>query len=207
MRIIGGSARGTKLVLPRRAKLRPTTDRVKESLFSMLADTLPDARVLDLFAGTGSIGIEALSRGAAYCAFVDSNHECTRTIELNLEKAHLAEQADVVTHDAYRICSYRPLLLESFDLIYLDPPYADTADISPGSRVVKLMRGISRNRLLASGGLVVLETDSRSTVPKHLPGLVADGNRSYGDTTLSFFVSDPDGVFSADLAGPDDDEE
>jgi 16S rRNA (guanine966-N2)-methyltransferase len=192
MRVISGLARGMNLLLPRKASLRPTTDRVRESFFSILADSVVDARVMDLFAGSGSVGIEALSRGAAHCVFVDSKHECVACIQRNVEKAHFEDQASVLLLDAYRIYGYQPLVLESFDLIYADPPYQDSREPGPGSKLLRLMRGIARNRLVSPDGLLVIEHDTRADLPDQSPGLTLSDVRRYGETALSFYAVNPE---------------
>ncbi len=168
------------LIVPRKAALRPTADRVRESLLSILGDTITGARMMDLFAGTGSVGIEALSRGAEHCIFVDVNRECVDCIRQNLGKARLDSRAAVWQFDAYRVCGRRSMP-ESLDVIYIDPPYRDSR-AGHDSRLLRLLR-----ELPAPAALVIVEHDSLADLPAELPGLLLTDRRSYGETMLSLF--------------------
>jgi 16S rRNA (guanine966-N2)-methyltransferase len=155
MRVMSGSARGTMLHVPG-SELRPTMDKVKGAIFSSLQDLIPDARVLDLFAGTGSLGIEALSRGAAEVVFVESDRRACDTIRKNLEKTRL--KANIHNGDVF---SYLDRLAApaSFDLILADPPYAKyegEREFTP-----ELLTNQGLRNALKPGGIFVLE---------HLPG-------------------------------------
>lgn len=122
MRVIAGTARRLPLVTPKGMETRPTTDRIKETLFNILQNDLPGCHFLDLFAGSGAIGIEALSRGAAKAVFVDNSKEALSCIRQNLEKTHLADRAIVIGQD----CAGAILQLmqkNAFDIIFMDPPH------------------------------------------------------------------------------------
>ncbi len=121
MRVISGSARRLNLVTPKGMSTRPTSDKVKETLFNILAPDLYDARFLDLFAGSGGIGIEALSRGSSYCAFVEKDKDAVSCIRKNLETTHLADKAHVVPYDV--LISVASLGNKRFDIVFMDPPY------------------------------------------------------------------------------------
>jgi 16S rRNA (guanine966-N2)-methyltransferase len=123
MRVITGSARGRRLKELEGRETRPTTDKVKEGLFSAIQFDIEGRRVLDLFAGTGQLGIEALSRGAAHATFVDCRKEAVALIRENLEATKLSDNATVICGDSI---SYLRSCREKFDLLFLDPPYADT---------------------------------------------------------------------------------
>lgn len=120
MRIITGSKRGKKLVTLEGEQVRPTTDRVKESLFNILQFQLEGRRFLDLFAGSGQIGLEALSRGAAQCVFVDASKESIRVVEKNVQSTGMGDRAKVVSSD---FAVYLSGCREHFDIAFLDPPY------------------------------------------------------------------------------------
>jgi len=120
LRIVAGNLRGSKIVVPDRPGLRPTPDRVRETLFNWLAPVIEGARCLDLFAGTGALGIEAISRGAVFCAFVENDRALARAIEENLARLKV-ENARVVTIDAAAMLGGTP---QPFDLVFLDPPFA-----------------------------------------------------------------------------------
>lgn len=143
MRVVSGSARGTKLINPDGDSFRPTLDRVKEAVFSMLGE-MYDLKVLDLFSGSGALGIEALSRGAKASCFVDKSKYSMDITKANLEKTHLTDKAECY------LCDYKSFLgknTEKFDLVFLDPPYRDgvmydalsllsTSALNVGSRVL-----------------------------------------------------------------------
>lgn len=149
MRVISGSARGLKLNSPDGINTRPTLDRVKEALFSMLQAHITDARVLDLFSGSGALGIECLSRGAKEAVFVDISSEAVSCIKSNISSARIADKSFVIKSD------FRDYLRESrgkFDLIFLDPPYSD-------GFYKDALSLIGENRLLADEGFIVVEWD------------------------------------------------
>ena len=157
MRIISGTARGLKLQSLDGPDTRPTLDNVKEAIFSMLFYKCRDARVLDLFAGSGALGLEALSRGAKEAVFVDANPKACSVIKANLEKSRLSSNALVVNTDAKR---YLEKIAESgngFDIIFLDPPYA----LGLLDEVLSL---INKHRLLGDEGVVVCEFDNGTIV-------------------------------------------
>lgn len=122
MRVIAGSAKGRTIVAPRRGATRPATDRIRETLFAILEPILEDARVLDLFAGAGTLGIEALSRGAARATFVERSAEAQRTLRKNITATGFAERADVVAAD---VLTFLDRVAGPFDVVFCDPPFAD----------------------------------------------------------------------------------
>lgn len=127
VRIIGGSWRGRKLSVADAPGLRPTADRVRETLFNWLAPDTPNARCLDLFAGTGALGLEALSRGASYCCFVEQNREVAETLRGNLHTLDSSDRSDVYQRDALAYLadlSSKETVTPPFDLVFLDPPFA-----------------------------------------------------------------------------------
>jgi len=154
MRVVAGSAGGIPLQTPR-TDIRPTMDRVKGAIFSSLGEKIISARVLDLFAGSGALGIEALSRGAAAATFVESNARAVESIRRNLEKTTLTGPAAVVLQlDAFSFLD-RSATPETFDIIFADPPYAK----QPGERdfATELLKSASLVRALAPDGIFVLE--------------------------------------------------
>jgi 16S rRNA (guanine966-N2)-methyltransferase len=175
MRVIAGTLGGRRLLAPRGLATRPTADRVREALFSMLGD-LQAARVLDLFAGTGALGIEALSRGAANAVFVERDQGALSTLRANLAALQLAPPlAEVRPGDAFRALQSACEAGERYDLVFLDPPYARSEELG-----LKL-----RQRLpaaLAEGGQVVVESDRRAPL---LLGLPVQRQRRYGDTSIT----------------------
>lgn len=177
MRVIAGTARGRPLVAPRGARTRPITDRVKETLFGILADRVVDARVLDLYAGSGSVGIEALSRGAASCDFVEHERRAVAAIRENLERAGVVEHASVHSVDVMRFLERTGE--DRFGLVFLDPPYEDRDILAPLARLVPH---------LASGASVVVKRFWRTPVPE-VAGLARWRDRRFGETALTFLVA------------------
>ena len=149
MRVIAGTARSMPLKTIEGMQTRPTTDKIKETLFNMLSFDIPSARFLDLFAGSGQIGIEALSRGAEYAMFVEQNKKCIACIEDNLKFTKMFEKSDILKGDVFA-CIPRLRSYGKFDIIFADPPYAM-------ERENDLLNGIYENDILAEGGLIVIE--------------------------------------------------
>ncbi|MBE7028235.1 MAG: 16S rRNA (guanine(966)-N(2))-methyltransferase RsmD [Ruminococcaceae bacterium] len=156
VRVISGSARGKKLISPPDDRVRPTLDRVKESIFNMIAFSVPGAKVLDLFAGSGALGIEALSRGAESAVFVDKSRDSLLVAEENLKITSLSGRAECIN------CEFDNFLkscTKSFDLIFLDPPYAD-------GLLDEALRLIFEKKLLNNGGYIICESDGK---PEFVP--------------------------------------
>ena len=179
MRVVAGSARGTTLLVPK-SELRPTMDIVKSAIFASLHDLIPGARVLDLFAGTGSLGIEALSRGAATATFVENDELAVKCIERNLEKTRLRGRVHSADIFAYLD---RFAGLATFDMIIADPPYAK----KPGERdfAPELLGSESLRRALAPGGVFVLEHLPGATLPLEDRWICLRQKR-YGATEVAF---------------------
>lgn len=179
MRVIAGSARGIPL-LPPPTETRPTMDRVRAAIFSSLGDAIPRARTLDLFAGSGAMGIEALSRGAASATFVDSIPQAASCIKRNLRQTHL--HASVQTMDAFRFLDLYGST--GFDLIFADPPYAK----HPSDRhfANELLTHPSLPTSLSPGGTLVLERFAYG--PKPLPSaLTLLRSRRYGESEIAYY--------------------
>ena len=156
MRVISGSARGRRLKELQGMETRPTTDRVKEALFSIIQFELPGREVLDLFAGTGQLGIEALSRGAARCTFVDQRKDAAALVRENLKLTGLSDQARVVQGDSI---SYLMSCREKFHLIFLDPPYQS-------GFLEKAMETIAAFDILREHGIMVCESPLEQVLPQ-----------------------------------------
>jgi 16S rRNA (guanine966-N2)-methyltransferase len=178
MRIIAGSAKRREIKVPK-ALVRPTTDRTREALFSILLSYVPDAKVLDLFAGAGSLGLESLSRGAKRCDFVDINRACTRVIEDNLKNLQL-KGGSVLNADVMS-CIQRSR--GCYDLIFADAPYFK----NPGERdfVAEILAEDNLPKILADDGLLVVEVDSRYKIATPENWQVID-QRSYGSCAIHF---------------------
>lgn len=182
MRITGGRARGRKLLPPQSGHIRPTCDRVREALFTILGDRLIGARVLDCFAGTGAIGIEALSRGAIFALFVDQSLEAGRLIEANLRTTIDRPQAAFCRLNLATVATLHPVLVHlppgaRFELIFMDPPYHRNL-------ALKVLTMIDRDDLLMPGGMVVVEEQYQVDLPRSIGCLRVTDQRRYGETGL-----------------------
>ena len=186
MRIISGKSRGRILRVPSRndvkAGIRPTADRVKEALFSILGGRIRGARVLDLYAGTGALGLEALSRGAELAVFVDNGDAALELVKKNIELCGLSSSSAIVRRDLTRGLAFLPGLAPAggFDLIFLDPPYRQ-------GLVAQFLGGLAELKLLAFDGLVVAEEGAEVELAEAYPGLTLADRRRYGDTGLWFY--------------------
>ncbi len=183
-RIISGTARGTRLAAPRGDKTRPTADRVKEALFSILQSDWPADGFLDLFAGTGQIGLEAASRGAGRVVLVEKDRNCLLIIRENSHRAHLDTQVRLLGQDAARALAG---LSEPFDIIFADPPYRQVQAVCD-------RLGAELARLLAPGGRLIIEHDSRDPAPSFVTNLQLERCCQYGTAMLSFYRRAPDGA-------------
>ncbi|MGH2970368.1 MAG: 16S rRNA (guanine(966)-N(2))-methyltransferase RsmD [Solirubrobacteraceae bacterium] len=172
MRVIAGRYKGRRLQAPSGLDTRPTSDRVREALFSILGPRVQDARVLDLFAGSGALGIEALSRGAREATFVDSAAPAIRTIAANLDA--LGADANVVRAEARRFLGSASRSARQYDLVFLDPPYRLAASL--GRDLSAALAAV-----LAPGAAVVAESDRRAPLEVDLP---LEDERRYGDTLI-----------------------
>lgn len=182
MRIITGKARGLKLKTPKGMDVRPTADRVKESLFNILGNRVIDAEVLDLFAGTGNLGLEALSRGAKKTVFVDHSSTSLKLTRENALLARLAEQAEFYKFDALSALNRFAQVGRKFSIIFCDPPYNK-------GLVAKVLTGIAANGLIASGGVVIVEHSKHESIPEGIDSIKVIRMEKYGETILSFLAS------------------
>ena len=181
MRIISGQARGTKLFTLEGDNTRPTLDRVKESLFSILMPRLEDAEVLDLFAGSGALGLEALSRGALNCTFCDNSGKAIGIINQNVEKTKFTNNAIVIQKDYERVLKILKEENKQFDIIFLDPPYNTNYDI-------KAIEKILEYNLLKQNGDIIVETNKEEKINmlKNIDNINISDLRKYGGVTLMF---------------------
>ncbi len=180
MRVIAGAARGVQLKTPEGLQTRPTADRVKEALFSIIQFDLPGARVLDLFGGTGQLGIEALSRGAKQAVFVDESISACNLIKENLRRTRLAEQGRVVRSDYMQ---YLNSCRETFNLVLLDPPYAEVF-------LENALKKLTEIDILQSGGIIVAERPAEKALPWNFEGFTRSKDYRYGKTVLTLFRKD-----------------
>ena len=177
MRVVAGTARGTVLKTPSGMETRPTSDRVKEALFSIVHFDIPGACVLDLFGGTGQLGIEALSRGAKRAVFVDQSNSACKLIRENLQKTSFADRATVQCCD---YMSYLRSCKEKFDLILLDPPYAEVF-------LENSLKMITEIDILQYGGIIATERPVGKELCDQFSGYSRSKDYKYGNTLITLF--------------------
>lgn len=185
MRVIAGTAKGTRLAAPKGREVRPTLDRVREALFSILTPRIEGARFLDLFAGTGANGIEALSRGAASATFVDNDSRSLDVVRRNLEATHLAGKAQIRRLDLPRGLSTLSREGVRYDVVFIDAPFGLARD-NPDA-YGQLLEALSAAALLAEDGIVVVEHDSGVSLPASIGALTCFREARYGGTALALF--------------------
>jgi len=193
MRVIAGTARGTKLECPPGDEVRPTPDMARQALFNILRDAVSGATVLDLFAGVGTVGIEALSRGAARCVFVERSPKHGEFLKRNLERTHLADRADVLLRDALRCAEGVAGLGRSFDIVFAGPPFPLLREPSGRAALLALLDELAGSRLLKPGCVVILQHDARDPIPESTARLRGTDRRRYGRNVLTFYEA-PDDV-------------
>ena len=190
MRIIAGKYRGMRLQSPRDMTTRPVTDRVKESIFSILYTLgMPQGcRVADIFCGTGSFGLEALSRGAEYVSFVELNRKVCGLLNQNIEKARASEQAKIYKADAFKLGA--PLFGDErkYDLAFVDPPFPMSYETDERSRLGKLL--LLLNEQLVEGGYVLVRTNKRAVLRPEYGNLRVVDRREWGKMAETFLVLD-----------------
>lgn len=180
MRVVSGSAKGRPLKSVPGNGTRPTTDKVKEAVFSMIGPYFEGGAALDLFAGTGGLGIEALSRGMDSAVFVDMEQKSIDTIRANLKAVKLENQAEVYRNEAGRALGALEKRGRSFNLVFLDPPYR----LKHGD---ELMQSMVQKGLLRPDAVIVLEHESGYAYPEEIPGFVRTRQAVYGETTISIY--------------------
>jgi 16S rRNA (guanine966-N2)-methyltransferase len=181
MRIISGTSKGRRLVTPKGPALRPTSDRVKQSIFNILGEEVEGKVVLDLFAGTGNLGIEALSRGAKKVSFVEKSRQALRLIKKNLLQCGMMGQSEIVPKDVNRAIGILNERGESFDLILMDPPYGK-------GLIQKTLLKLQSNRIHRDESILVIEHNRREPLPKTIEGWNLIRERAIGDTVISFLT-------------------
>ena len=177
MRVITGKARGVQLKTPEGMQTRPTADRVKEALFSIINFDIPGAKVLDLFGGTGQLGIEALSRGAESAVFVDAREESCRLIRENLKRTKLEKDAKVIRSD---YLDYLGRCREQYNIIFLDPPYAEVF-------LENAIKRITEIDILQSDGIIVAERPLGKELPWEFEGYTRSKDYKYGKVLLTIY--------------------
>lgn len=181
MRVIAGEFRGRLLDRIEGMDIRPTSDKVKESLFNILGDTVIDSVFLDLFGGTGGIGIEALSRGAKHVVFIDVNTKSIKVLKGNLDHLNIKDNVEVFNTDYSTAIGKLYKLKKQFDIIFIDPPYR--LGIAKSA-----LEEIDKNPILIQSGLIVVEHESKEDIPQRVGKLYLYRIKQYGNTSLSFYA-------------------
>jgi 16S rRNA (guanine966-N2)-methyltransferase len=181
MRIISGIARGRRIDAPEGLNTRPTSDRVKESMFNIIQKKIFDKAVLDLFAGTGNLGLEALSRGAVSCIFIERDKNTFGILKNNIKSLGFEKMCEVYNQDAFVALNLLGKRGISFDLIFLDPPYGK-------GMIEKALEIINTGMLLKDGGLIVSEYDEKDIMPEKIGSIHIYRTEKYGRTRLAFWI-------------------
>jgi len=181
MRITGGAVKGRVLSTPKGLSVRPTSDRVREAIFNILGQNLSGLNVLDIFADTGSLGLEALSRGAGKTVFIDKLRASIDLIRKNIDLCGYRDSGTILRKDLARRIPWKcPALRRKFDLVFLDPPYSKNL-------ATPVLSGLSRENRLSNGARVVVESGKSESLPPSFPGLEMVDARLYGDTKISIY--------------------
>ncbi|MFH0925948.1 MAG: 16S rRNA (guanine(966)-N(2))-methyltransferase RsmD [bacterium] len=181
MRIITGSAKGKKLKAPRGYKTRPTSDKVKEALFDILGERVIGSKFLDLYAGTGSIGIEVLSRGAWKATFVEDTSSLINLIWENLKSCDFVNNAEVIQADVKKSISSFANRQHKFDIIYIDPPYNSTL-------AEETLEVLAKSSILSDNHYIIVEHNNKKILPENFWGIVYQKQYEFGDTRLTFYT-------------------
>ncbi|MGI6468873.1 MAG: 16S rRNA (guanine(966)-N(2))-methyltransferase RsmD [Syntrophomonadaceae bacterium] len=181
MRVIAGSAKGKRLKAPSGRETRPITDMVKEALFNVLGPGIKDARFLDLFAGSGSVGIEALSRGAAIAVFVDNNPKAVRIIYENLDNCGFGDNYEVYCNDVLRALTILDKRKAKFDYIYVDPPF------NVEGIFMDVMKKLDQVEIMAPQGIIIIRTRRHKELPASFNCLKRYRLNYYGESALHYY--------------------
>jgi 16S rRNA (guanine966-N2)-methyltransferase len=178
MRIISGGHKGHRISAGRKAKMRPTSEKARESIFNVLREEVAGKRILDLFAGAGSLGMEALSRGAEWVTFVDASSRSINVLKGNLEKLNLKDKSNVIRLDGLKALSR---LQQSFEMIFADPPYLK-------GFIQRIVDRIASSEVLEEDGILILEHHKKETFSFPPQTLSLVKQKRYGDTVISFLL-------------------
>ncbi len=192
MRVVAGRARGMRLQCPAGDDVRPVPDMAREAIFNILHNEVEGAVVLDLFAGAGTMGIEALSRGAQWCVFVESAPQICSLLERNLAHTRLAEFGEILQQDVRKSVPFLVEIKRTYDLVFACPPFSQLLDkFQANSLLLLLLEGMAKAQLLNSGAQVILQHEQRSAVSNPPPGFTLTQQRTYGRNIFSFYAPQP----------------
>lgn len=180
MRIITGTAKGRIIKSPEGQITRPTSDRVKESLFNIISKKIYGAKVLDLFSGTGNLGLEALSRGAEICSFVECNNNTYKILSSNIEELGFVSKSELYKGDAFDVLEILSRNNKKYDIIFLDPPYSKGLVERSIQKIYELM-------VLQQNGIIISECDQNDVIPENIKDIKAYRIEKYGRTKIYFW--------------------
>lgn len=183
MRIITGIARGRIIKAPEGMNTRPTSDRVKESLFNIISKKIKNSTVLDLFAGTGNLGLESISRGAEKCTFVENNKNAYKNLKENIELLKFQDMSETYFQEAFTTLKTLQKINQKFDIIFLDPPYGK-------GLIESSIKEINNLEILNPEGIIVSEYDAEDIVPESIGEIKIYRTESYGRTKISFWTKE-----------------
>lgn len=180
MRIIAGFAKGRKLTTPKGVEVRPTTDRVKEAIFSMISPYIPSSLVLDLFSGTGNLGLEAISRGAEKVYFVDKSKSSIALTSQNIATLGMNSKSETKNSDALKAIDEYAYLGLKFDIVFMDPPYGQGI-------IIPCLKAIHECNILKEDGIIVIEHNETEKIDPQIGGLSVLKHKKYGNTIISVY--------------------
>lgn len=181
MRVIAGSVKGRKLKAPPGQETRPITDRIKEALFNVLGSDIIDTDFLDLFAGSGSVGIEALSRGARRAVFVDNSKIAVKVMKENITACKFTEQAQICEMDVFRAVNFLEQKKKNFEYIYIDPPFKNDKIFH------KIMDELGETGLLSEDGILIIRTQKNKELAQQFKNLIQYRYNHYGESCLNYY--------------------
>jgi 16S rRNA (guanine966-N2)-methyltransferase len=189
MRIIAGYHRGRPIDAPEGQTTRPMTDRVRENLFNLLREEVEGAVVLDAFCGSGALGLEALSRGAASCTFVDDDADAVACVRTNVERLDLGKQTRIIRRSGLKPGPWiKPQGADAYTVLFLDPPYRMTDSEGGQRQLEEMAAALVDLHLVAPGAVVMIRAERDVKLPLPWPGFAVYDERSYGTTTLHLMV-------------------
>jgi 16S rRNA (guanine966-N2)-methyltransferase len=193
MRIIGGTYRGRQIAAPEGMTTRPMTDRVRENLFNLLREDVDGAVVLDVFSGSGALGLEAISRGATTCTFVDADEIAIEMVTANCRRLGLEKRVRIQLKNVLRPGTWiKPQGADKYTLIFADPPYKLASDLEGQVRLVDMIQGVADLGVIAPGAVAMLRVKRDTVIPLPWPGFRLFDERTYGTTTLYLMMFSPE---------------
>ncbi|MFH0963012.1 MAG: 16S rRNA (guanine(966)-N(2))-methyltransferase RsmD [Planctomycetota bacterium] len=191
IRITGGSARGRPIPSPKARAVRPTPGIVREALFNILRDRVEGATVLELFAGVGTLGLEALSRDAAFATFVEIHPPAAAAVRATADSFGWLDRVEIITLDAYDVLPRLESRSGRYSIVFIDPPYAHARSVLPGSKLHDLIERLGGSPVLADDALLFLQHPRKAPISDAFRALELDETRPYGSTAITIFRKRP----------------